>query len=145
MAGLKLADGSWLYFRTLEPVAAINLAFERVMLAMVPAIALMVLGAAALRQLLLPLRRLATAATHVGHGEVVPLAEEGPGEVRRVITAFNVMQERIGSLIAGRTQALAAVGHDLRTPLARLHLRTNCCRPSRCARRCCTTWPRWRR
>ena len=122
--GLKLADGSWLYFRTLEPVAAINLAFERVMLAMVPAIALMVLGAAVLRQLLLPLRRLAAAATRVGHGEAVPLDEEGPGEVRRVITAFNAMQERIGSLIAGRTQALAAVGHDLRTPLARLHLRT---------------------
>ena len=121
---LRLQDGSWLSFQTLEPVAAINLAFERVALAMVPAIALMVLGAAVLRQLLLPLRRLAAAATRVGHGEVVPLEEEGPGEVRRVITAFNAMQERIGSLIAGRTQALAAVGHDLRTPLARLHLRT---------------------
>nr|WP_235532732.1 ATP-binding protein [Sphingomonas sp. Leaf412] len=122
--GLMLDDGSWLYFRTLEPVADINLAFERVALAMVPAIALMVLGAVVLRQLLLPLRRLAAAAERVGHGDAVPLDPDGPGEVRRVIVAFNAMQERISSLIAGRTQALAAVGHDLRTPLARLHLRT---------------------
>lgn len=122
--GLRLDDGSWLYFRTLEPVATINLAFERIALAMVPAIALMVLGGILLRRVLLPLRRLAAAAERVGHGEVVPVEEDGPGEVRRVIGAFNRMQDRIQALIAGRTQALAAVGHDLRTPLARLHLRT---------------------
>lgn len=122
--GLRLDDGSWLYFRTLEPVANINLAFERVALALVPAIALMVLGGILLRRVLLPLRRLAIAAARVGHGEVVPVAEDGPGEVRRVIVAFNHMQDRIQALIAGRTQALAAVGHDLRTPLARLQLRT---------------------
>lgn len=122
--GLRLPDGSWLYFRTLEPVATINLAFERIALAMVPAIALMVLGGVLLRRLLQPLRRLAAAADRVGHGEVAPVAEDGPGEVRRVIAAFNRMQGRIQALIAGRTQALAAVGHDLRTPLARLHLRT---------------------
>jgi signal transduction histidine kinase len=120
---LRLADGSWLYFRTLEPVANINLAFERVLLALVPAIALMVLGGLMVRRALLPLRRLAAASERVGHGEVVPVAEDGPGEVRRVIGAFNRMQDRIEALIAGRTQALAAVGHDLRTPLARLHLR----------------------
>jgi signal transduction histidine kinase len=122
--GLRLEDGSWLYFRTLEPVANINLSVERIALALVPAIALMVLGGVLLRQVLLPLRRLAVAAERVGHGEVVPVDEDGPGEVRRVIVAFNRMQERIRALITGRTQALAAVGHDLRTPLARLHLRT---------------------
>ena len=122
--GLRLDDGSWLYFRTLEPVANINLVFERIALAMVPAVALMVLGGILLRRLLAPLRRLATAADRVGHGDVVPVTEDGPGEVRRVITAFNRMQNRIQALLAGRTQALAAVGHDLRTPLARLHLRT---------------------
>ena len=122
--GLRLDDRSWLYFRTLEPVANINLSIERIALAMVPAIALMVLGGVLLRQVLLPLRRLAAAAERVGRGEAAPVAEDGPGEVRRVIVAFNRMQGRIQALIAGRTQALAAVGHDLRTPLARLHLRT---------------------
>ena len=122
--GLRLDDKSWLYFRTLEPVANINLTVERVALAMIPAVALMLLGGVMLRQVLLPLRRLAAASERVGRGEVAPVAEDGPGEVRRVIVAFNRMQERIQALIASRTQALAAVGHDLRTPLARLHLRT---------------------
>lgn len=122
--GLQLDDGSWLFFRTRQPIANLNLSFERIALAMVPAIALMLLGALLLRRVLLPLRRLASAADRVGHGIVEHVDEDGPGEVRRVITAFNRMQDRIQALIAGRTQALAAVGHDLRTPLARLHLRT---------------------
>ena len=122
--GFRLSDGSWVGFRTREAVAEINLAFERIALATVPAIALMLLGGILLRQTLMPLRRLAAAAERVGHGEVVPVEADGPGEVRRVIVAFNAMQDRIQALIAGRTQALAAVGHDLRTPLARLHLRT---------------------
>jgi signal transduction histidine kinase len=69
------------------------------------------------------MRQLADAADRFGTAEPRPLVEEGPGEVRRVITAFNRMQARIQQLIADRTQALAAVGHDIRTPLARLRLR----------------------
>lgn len=122
--GLRLDDGSWLYFRTRQPIANLNLSVERIALAMIPAIALMLLGGLLLRRVLLPLRRLAVGADRVGHGVVEPVEEDGPGEVRRVIAAFNRMQGRIQALIAGRTQALAAVGHDLRTPLARLHLRT---------------------
>lgn len=122
--GLTLDDGSWLAFRTLEPVGSLHFAIERILLALVPAIALMVLAGVALRRSFRPLRRLAEAADRVGHGAPEPVEEDGPGEVRRVIGAFNAMQERIRALIAGRTQALAAVGHDLRTPLARLHLRT---------------------
>ena len=56
-------------------------------------------------------------------GTIVP--EAGPSELRHVIRAFNAMQTRIHRLIADRTQALAAVGHDLRTPLARMQLRTD--------------------
>lgn len=122
--GLRLGDGSWLHFRTLEPVAQRDFAFERIALALVPAIALMVIGGLMLRRALLPLRRLAAAADRVGHDDVAPVSEDGPGEVRRVVAAFNRMQARIRALIDTRTQALAAVGHDLRTPLARLRLRT---------------------
>ncbi len=121
---LRLPDRSWLYFRTREPVAGINLAAERILLALVPAAALMVLGGMLVRRTLLPLRRLAQAADQMGSGEEeAPVREEGAGDVRRVVVAFNRMQERIRKLMAGRTQALAAVGHDLRTPLARLRLR----------------------
>lgn len=126
---LRLPDASVLVFRTLQPVTGVELAIGRVLLALVPALALMALGGLAVRRALLPLRYLAIAADRVGDGgtlgegagEQVP--EAGPSEVARVIAAFNRMQGRIGALIADRTQALAAVGHDLRTPLARLRLR----------------------
>jgi signal transduction histidine kinase len=49
--------------------------------------------------------------------------EAGSPEVRNLIHAFNEMQDRIHDLLESRTQALAAVSHDLRTPLARLQLR----------------------
>mgnify|MGYP000663389354 CR=1 FL=1 len=50
-------------------------------------------------------------------------AVEGTNDVRNLIRAFNVMQTRIHRLIDERTETLAAVGHDTRTPLARLQLR----------------------
>lgn len=124
---LRLDDGSRLSFRTREPVTDPTLAFSRVLQALVPAIGLMVLGGLLIRRALLPLRRLSEAADGVGAGGrtlAAPVPEDGPGEVRRVVAAFNRMQARIARLIGDRTQALAAVGHDLRTPLARLKLRT---------------------
>ena len=121
--GLKLSDGSWLYFQTLAPVKGINLAIERVLLALIPAVALVAAGALTVRRLLEPLRRLAAAADRVGQGAAAEVPERGPGEVVRVIAAFNRMQGRIHRLMTDRTQALAAVAHDLRTPLTRLRLR----------------------
>ena len=123
--GLRLADGSWLYFRTLHPVAGLDLALERVLLALVPAIAIILMGGVLARRTLRPLRQLVAAADRIGGGDEQPVLQGGPGEVRRLVDAFNRMQARIRRLIADRTQALAAVGHDLRTPLARLRLRTD--------------------
>ncbi|MET0308493.1 MAG: ATP-binding protein [Sphingomonas sp.] len=125
VGGLRLPDRSWLYFRTREPVQQLNLATERVLLALIPAMGLILIGGLMVRQMLLPLRRLAIAADHVGSENAEEVPEAGPGEVRRVVHAFNRMQGRIRRLIADRTQALAAVGHDMRTPLARLRLRAD--------------------
>ncbi|MFV0623525.1 ATP-binding protein [Sphingomonas sp. ac-8] len=126
--GLQLPDGSWLHFRTLESLRTLNLAPERVLLALIPAIALIVIGGLLVRRTLSPMRQLATAADRVGRsgpeGAPITVSEVGPGEVRRVVAAFNRMQDRIHRLIDERTRALVAVGHDLRTPLARLRLRT---------------------
>ena len=84
----------------------------------------MLLAAALLvRTIGAPLRALAAAADSVGHGQAVTVIERGPGDLAQVARAFNGMQTRIGKLIADRSQALAAVGHDLRTPLARMKLR----------------------
>ncbi len=124
--GLRLADGTWLYFRTLQPLQNLNLAIQRIFLAFVPALALMLVAALLIRRALRPMRQLAIAADRFGDGgQHAPVAETGPGEVRRVVAAFNRMQARLERLIADRTQALAAVGHDLRTPLARLRLRAD--------------------
>jgi signal transduction histidine kinase len=124
---LRLDDGSWITFSTRQPVNPLDLAAGRVLLALTPAVALILIGGLALRQLLRPMRQLARAADRVGHGaiEVEPVPERGPGEVRDVVVAFNAMQARIHRLISDQTQALAAVGHDFRTPLARLRLRAD--------------------
>jgi two-component system osmolarity sensor histidine kinase EnvZ len=84
-----------------------------------------VIAAAALvlRNLSRPLRSLAEAADKVGQGAHVRIAESGAGDLKLVAQAFNAMQDRIAGLLKTRTEALAAVGHDLRTPLARLRLR----------------------
>ncbi|UAL12358.1 ATP-binding protein [Caulobacter segnis] len=70
-----------------------------------------------------PLRALAEAADKVGKGAHVRIAETGARDLKLVAKAFNAMQDRISGLLRARTEALAAVGHDLRTPLARLRLR----------------------
>ncbi|MDO6413325.1 ATP-binding protein [Sphingomonas sp. BIUV-7] len=120
---LQLADGSWLLFSTHELVQSLDLALGRILLALVPALALTLLGGLLIRRALVPIRILARATEKVGSADGIHLEEEGTGEVRQLIRGFNVMQERIHRLIEDRTQALAAVGHDLRTPIARVQLR----------------------
>jgi signal transduction histidine kinase len=121
----RLDDSSWLLFRTRQPVRQLGLTLSRILLALTPAAALILIGGLLLRQTLRPMRALAQAAHRVGHGEVEHVPERGPAEMRDVIAAFNAMQSRIHRLLADQTQALAAVGHDFRTPLARLRLRAD--------------------
>lgn len=71
-----------------------------------------------------PLRRLAAATDTLGTATGPQLIDEsGPDEVRLVASALNRMQRRIHHLVEDRTRALAAVSHDLRTPITRLRLR----------------------
>jgi signal transduction histidine kinase len=123
VGGMTLPDGSWIRFGTRDVVSGWDLAIGRVMLALVPAIGLLVIGSLLIRNTLKPVRMLAQAAERYGYGDRVILPEVGTGEVLRVVRAFNAMQDRIHRLISDRTQALAAVGHDLRTPIARMRLR----------------------
>lgn len=69
------------------------------------------------------IRRLAGAAENFGLGrDVGPIKPEGAQEVRQAASAFNRMQERIRRFVAQRTEMLAGISHDLRTPLTRMRL-----------------------
>jgi two-component system, OmpR family, osmolarity sensor histidine kinase EnvZ len=69
------------------------------------------------------IRRLARSAEAFGMGRDVPaIRPEGAAEVRQAAAAFNRMQERIRRFLAQRTEMLAGVSHDLRTPLTRMRL-----------------------
>lgn len=77
-----------------------------------------------LRRITGPLRRLVVAADGIGRGEDMPmLPASGPREVRALSEAFAQMQARLTHLIADRTRMLAALGHDLRSPITALRLR----------------------
>ena len=70
-----------------------------------------------------PLRGFASAAENFDpNGEIAMVPERGPQEVRVAARALNQMRERIKVLIDDRTRMLAAVSHDLRTPITRLRL-----------------------
>ncbi|TNF21212.1 MAG: HAMP domain-containing protein [Rhodobacteraceae bacterium] len=72
-----------------------------------------------------PLLRVSQAADSLGRGEnVAPLPLIGPAEVRDLIRTFNRMQDRLTRFLADRTRLLAALGHDLRSPLTALRVRS---------------------
>lgn len=91
-----------------------------IMAGAIPVLLLVILFA---RHLLRPLRSLAQAAERISRGESVTVPEHGPQEVREVAAAFNAMQEKLAHHVSDRTRMLAAISHDLRTPITSLRLR----------------------
>ncbi|MFC7400609.1 ATP-binding protein [Chelatococcus sp. GCM10030263] len=78
----------------------------------------------ATRGIMEPLAGLARAAEAFSlDRDPAPLSEEGPAEMKATARALNRMQDRICKLVEDRTRMLAAVSHDLRTPITRLRLR----------------------
>lgn len=83
-----------------------------------------ILAILAVRRATMPVSLFAKAAERLGLGlNAEPLAESGTGEVRRAARAFNTMQSRLQRFVKDRTQMLAAISHDLRTPITRMRLR----------------------
>lgn len=78
----------------------------------------------ATRRVTAPLSAFAAAAERLGQERVAsPLAERGPAEIARAARAFNQMQQRLKRFVDEQTRMLAAISHDLRTPITRLRLR----------------------
>lgn len=85
----------------------------------------------ATRTMIAPLTRFTEAAERFTLGRPdLPLSERGPPEIVRPARAFNGMRERIQRLVEARAHMLAAVSHDLRTPITRLRLRAENIEPS---------------
>jgi len=121
---VELSDGSWLssaYYRAdMNPWWNSHSLFSLA----IAAVILSVIGIVTARQIARPLRQLAASAEAIGRGENVEvLPEVGPDDIRLTTAAFNRMQARLFRFVEDRTRMLAAIGHDLRTPLTSLRLR----------------------
>ena len=122
---VRLSDGQWLRSRhwpTMLPAHWNRVLSFSLLVGMLPtAIIALLFG----RRIMRPLRVLTEASRRVSRGERVMLPQpEGPSGVREITQAFNDMQESLMRFVNGRTQMIAAIGHDLRTPLTSLRIRS---------------------
>ncbi len=124
LVSVQLGNGSWANF-TVPMAPSPRLWSDNTMLATMAVIALVLAGSIwALRRLTAPYALLANAAERLGRDiNAESLPERGPSEVRAAAHAFNLMQARLRRFIGDRDQLVAAISHDLRTPVTRLRLR----------------------
>ena len=122
--GVRQADGRWAVVRPQPPFGLdpwqqrIALWFALSALAMAPVAYLIA------RRLAVPIRIFASAAERIGRDpQAPPLEFKGPSEIRAAVGAFNEMHQRLRRYVEDRTGMMAAIAHDLRTPLTRLRFR----------------------
>jgi len=121
----RLNDGSWANFDMEMAQGAALWSRHLVVSTLAMMLAILVFGAWAAGWIARPLAAFATAADRLGRDVAAPpLASGGPREVREAAAAFNQMQSRIRRFVEDRTRLLAAISHDLRSPITRLRLRT---------------------
>jgi signal transduction histidine kinase len=124
MLAVQLNDGSWLVFSVMKRTWGMPWANRWMIWLCFLAASITVVTAFAARQFSRPIERLAAAVRQFGlNPRAPPIAEAGPRELQQVIETFNAMQAQIQKFVAYRTMMLAAISHDLRTPLTRMRLR----------------------
>jgi signal transduction histidine kinase len=125
LSQVRLQDGTLVTFDSRQPLATASWPYRVLLSLGVLLAAVIVLSLVAVRWTTRPLNALADAAEELGRNiERPPLEETGPIEVARAARAFNTMQSRLTAYIRERTALLAAMSHDLKTPITRLRLRT---------------------
>jgi len=123
---VELADGSWLSFTTALPDAGPVFSLQFILSLAVMVLIILAVSAWAVRRVTAPLGILAQASERLGRDMNAPaLPEIGTAEMRQASRSFNQMQDRIRRLVENRTRLLAAISHDLRTPLTLLRLRAD--------------------
>jgi signal transduction histidine kinase len=125
VAQVRLRDGTLVTFDARPPPAAAGWPYRLLISIAVLLVAVIAVSLIAVRWITRPLKALSTAAEELGHNiDRPPLEERGPLEVARAARAFNTMQARLAGYIRDRTRVLAAMSHDLKTPITRLRLRS---------------------
>ncbi|WP_319530999.1 ATP-binding protein [uncultured Cohaesibacter sp.] len=121
---IPLDNGKWLQVRTGVPAPPDKWGRPFLISLGMTALLILLVVIFTVRRLTAPLRDLERASRKLGRGETIePLKEAGPKEIRNTISAFNAMQERLMRFVQDRTRMLAAVSHDLRTPITTMRLR----------------------
>jgi signal transduction histidine kinase len=125
IAQVRLRDGALVTFDSRLPRETVTWPYRLLVSIAVLLIAVVAVSLVAVRWATRPLNALADAAGELGKNiNRPPLPEKGPEEVRRAAQAFNTMQARLIGYIRERTALLAAMSHDLKTPITRLRLRS---------------------
>jgi signal transduction histidine kinase len=125
VAQVRLRDGAWATFDAREPPETSSWPYRMLLSVLVLLVAVILLSLFAVRWITRPLKTLADAAEELGKDiNRPPLPETGPVEVGRAARALNTMQARLSRYLRDRTRILAAMSHDLKTPITRLRLRT---------------------
>jgi signal transduction histidine kinase len=124
IARVGLSDGTTVVFDSRQPEATLTWPYRLIGSLAILLAAVIALSLLAVRWATRPLKTLADAADELGRDiHRPPLPETGPTEVERAARAFNAMQAKLASLLRERTDMLAAISHDLKTPITRLRLR----------------------
>lgn len=122
---LQLGDDTWANFGLTLVRSASFWSHRSFLSTLIMALGIALFSALATRWVGRPLATFAKAADRLGRDvNASPLPPGGPKEVRAAVSAFNDMQGRIRRFVEDRTRMLAAISHDLRSPITRLRLRT---------------------
>ncbi|PPI83764.1 sensor histidine kinase [Marinobacter maroccanus] len=120
---LALSSGQWFNARARPPAPSWLWLKATLTSVGITAVLLTLTLLLAVRRILRPMNELSRAAHAFGRGEKVRIPEKGPEDVREVTRAFNQMQDQVGRAQEDRARLLAALAHDLRTPITSMRLR----------------------